>query len=408
MSILRYGTDSSVQLDFGQCTLLAECGNGEAGAPLDLADAVRQALAEPVGIPALAQCITPSDQITIALEEAVPQGEEIAAQVVNHLIESGVTADGIIVLRSAADVAAGRGNPLPLLSEDLQNRIRLVDHDPNDQQALAFLATAKSGDPVWLNRVLTDADMVLPIGSIHGRAVPGHFGIHTAIYPTFADQATQTRFCSPQTIGDRGRHRRKLVEAVDEIGWLLGIMFTIQVVPVTGDRAMHLVAGATEETCRRARALYRKAWRFDVDQRAGIVVAGIEGDRRRQTWQNLARSLVAASECVEDGGAIVVCCDLEDEPGEAVDRLRRCRSSEEALGEITEQPTPDALVAAQLVRSLERVDLYLRSGLGRDLLEDLMIAPVESDDEVNRLVNRFPTAIVLGNAPQTIVRVVSD
>ncbi len=408
MTTLHYGTSSSVELEFGHCTLVAECGNRLPRTDTDVAERVDHVLSVPTGIPPLGRCVTPSDQIVIALDEGVPDGGKIAAAVVQHLASAGIDPDGITVLRSASDAAARFGNPLPNLPEELQRRVRLVDHDPEDKDALAFLATAKSGSPIWLNRALTDADMVIPIGCVHGRAVPGHFGTHGAIYPTFADAEAQKKFRSPKALGARGRHRRGFVDAVEEVGWLLGIVFTVQVVPGSGDRAHDVVAGAVDPVRRRARGLYRRAWRWEVPRRAKIVVAGIEGGPSRQTWQSVARSLVSALECVEDEGAIVLCCEVAEEPGEALECLRRCRTRHEAVREIIDSPPPDALAAAQLARALDRVDVYLRSELDPDLLEDLMVAPVESDAELNRLISRFPDGILLGNAPLTVPRVAND
>ncbi len=408
MVTLRYGSSSSVELEFDRCALVAECGNRGSCTPMEVAEAVNQALGEPVGIPALAQCVTPSDQIVIALEEGIPGGGEIAAAVVEYLSGAGVDPDGIVILRSAADAARRSNNPLPHLPDSLQRRLRLVDHDPSDQSGLAFLATGKSGSPIWLNRALTDADMVIPIGCVHGRAVPGHFGLHGAIYPTFADAEAQEKFRSPRALGVRGRHRRSLVEAVEEIGWLLGIVFTVQVVPGAGDTTQDVIAGAADAVRRRSRGVYQKTWRSDVPHRARIVVAAIEGGPEQQTWRNLARSLVAAMECVEDEGAIVVCCEMAEAPGEAVECLRRSRNREEAVREIIDSPPDDALAVAQLVRAQERVDVYFRSGLDPGLLEDMMISPIESDAELNRLISHFPDGILLGNAPLTFTRITAD
>lgn len=408
MTTLRYGTSSTVELEFDRCALVAECGTPTSAPGVAVSELVDRALTQPTGIPALSRCVTPSDQIVIALEEAIPEADLVAAAVLEYLAAAGVDADGITVLRSAADAARRSGNPLPRLPDNLQRRVRLVDHDPSNQAALAFLATGKSGQPIWLNRALIDADMVVPIGCVHGRAVPGHFGVHGAVYPTFTDAETQARFRSPKALGVRGRHRRSFVDAVQEVGWLLGIAFTVQVVPGTSDTARQVIAGAVDPVRRRVRGVYQKTWRWDVPHRARIVVAGIEGGPRQQTWRNLARSLVGALECVEDGGAIVLCCEMAEEPGEAVECLRRSRTREDAVREIIDSPPSDALAVAQLARALERVDVYFRSGLDPALLEDLMISPIKSDEELNRLISRFPDGIVLGNAPQTLTRVAAN
>ncbi|MDD4267089.1 MAG: DUF2088 domain-containing protein [Pirellulaceae bacterium] len=405
MATLRYGAHSSVQIDFDACTLLAECDGPRSARPAPLAEAVHDVLAKPVGLPALSRCITPSDQITIALEAGVPEAAEVAAAVVRYLVDSAVDPDGITVLRSAPPAGGEPQNPTAAIPADLLRRIRLVDHDPRDRASLAYLAASHSGEPIWLNRALTDADVVLPIGCAHGRAVPGHFGLHSAIYPTFADYQAQARFRSPQALGARGRHRKGFVDAVAEIGWLLGIAFTVQVIPGAGGAFHQVVAGSPDQVRRRVRAVYDQTWRWDVPRRAGVVVVGIEGGPEQQTWANVARALTAAMDCVRDEGTVIVCCEVAEAPGEAVESLRAARSHQQAVRAMTNKPPDDALTAVQLARAIERVNLFLRSRLDPDMLEDLLIGAIQSDEELNRLVSRFHDGIVLGNAPQTKVRV---
>lgn len=405
MATLRYGADSSVHIDFDACTLLAECDGPRSAPPAPLAEAVRGALAEPLGLPPLSRCLTPSDQITIALEAGVPEVGDVAAAVVSYLVESSVDPDGITVLRSAVETACSSRSPTAALPAEVRQRIRLVDHDPRDRSSLAYLAASRSGQPIWLNRALTDADMVIPIGSAHGRAVPGHFGLHSAIYPTFADHEAQARFRSPKALGAHGRHRKGFVDAVAEIGWLLGITFTVQVIAGAGGRFHQVVAGSPDPVRRRVRAVYDHAWCWDVPRRAGVVIAGIEGGPEQQTWANLARALTAAMACVRDEGAVVVCCEVAEAPGEAVECLRTARSQRQAVRDMIRKPPDDALAAAQLARAVRRVKLFLRSRLAPELLEDLLIGAIQSDEELNRLVSRFHDGIVLGNAPQTMVRV---
>lgn len=136
-----------------------------------------------------------------------------------------------------------------------------------------------------------------------------------------------------------------------------------------------------------------------------MVVVGIEGGPEQQTWANVARALTAAMDCVRDEGTVIVCCEVAEAPGEAVESLRAARSHQQAVRAMTNKPPDNALTAVQLARAIERVNLFLRSRLDPDMLEDLLIGAIQSDEELNRLVSRFHDGIVLGNAPQTKVRV---
>ena len=67
-------------------------------------------------------------------------------------------------------------------------------HDPANRRNLAYLAASEGGQPILFNRLLTDADVVLPVGCMQREHSAGYFGIHTTIYPEYSDQHTQARF----------------------------------------------------------------------------------------------------------------------------------------------------------------------------------------------------------------------
>ena len=268
---------------------------------------------------------------------------------------------------------------------------------------LAYLASTENGDPVFLNRVITDADVVLPVGSFQHRSAPGHWGIHSAVFPTFSDERTLQRFRSPTSLDDHGHAKRRPGEVVDEVGWLLGVTLTMQVVAGPGDGVLAVLAGQTEAVRREASRVFERAWRCSVPRRASLVVAAIEGGPARQTWSHLGRALLAASELVDDGGAIVVCCDLASDPGPAVQHLAASRRRNEAMQWIRRERPEDALPATLLVQALDRASVYLLSKLERSLVEDLEIAPIAEADELVRLIGRHESCILLANASQAMV-----
>ena len=67
MTVLRYGTDSSVALHFAAGVPVEQCGTPQ-GVPLaDPAAAVAAALEQPLEYPPLAQTTTPGDRVVVAL-----------------------------------------------------------------------------------------------------------------------------------------------------------------------------------------------------------------------------------------------------------------------------------------------------------------------------------------------------
>ena len=403
-----YGIDSSVRLDLPESAWLSECGRRSVRHLEDPGDATAEALAHPVDYPSLDRYTMPGDRVAVALGDGVPDGDRIAAAVIRCLVGGGIDPESITLLRTGAAAEAGFGDPSPWLAEGIRGGLVIVTHDPTDRNRLAYLATSSRGEGILLNRAIIDADVVLPIGCFHGRHVAGNFGMFSAIFPDFADEKNQKRFRSPKTLGARGYHKKSVVAAVDEVGWLLGTAFTIQVVPGPGSSVLHVLAGEVGAVKKQAARLYRSAWHWSVPRRASLVVAAIEGNSHEQTWDNLGRSLATAAKLVEDDGAIAVCSELATSPGPAVDLLRRTQSRDDALLQIGKLCPPDSLAAAQLAAIQARVSVYLLSRLDPDDVEELEIAPIVDTDELVRLARRHPSCLVLANAPRTTVIVEED
>jgi nickel-dependent lactate racemase len=402
---LRYGSESTLRLDLADGALLAECGRPTSPPLKAPTAAATSALAEPLEYPPLARSTTPGDQVCIAIEQGVPRAGEIVAGVVQALVSAGVSADGITVLRTREDAQTGNGDPARWLDGEVAKRITIADHDPSRRDRLGYLAATRSGQAILLNRAIVDADVVLPVGCIHNGWGAWDHGIYGAIFPTFSDNRTLMRYRSPSALNTLGRPKKAVAREVDEVGWLLGVTLTVQVVPGPGDEVLHLVAGEVGAVGRRGRDLYDAAWRWTVPRRASLVIAAVEGGCSCQTWDAVGNALAAAGRLVEEGGAIAICCDLEDQPGPAIEQLRAASSRPAALKHIRNQRPADALAATQLAQAMDRAKVYLLSRLDESVVDDLEIAPIGEPAEVARLAGRHESCILLSNATHAIVMI---
>ena len=99
-----------------------------------------------------------------------------------------------------------------------------------DQANLSYLAASKDAEPIYLNRHLCEADVIIPISLSRPRRSLGYTGLHGGLYPVFADEAARGRFRAPSSATEAVERRRRRTEA-DEVGWLLGVQLIVQIVP---------------------------------------------------------------------------------------------------------------------------------------------------------------------------------
>jgi len=398
---LRYGVGSVVELEFSAEALVADC-QAPRGKPLgDVPRGVAAALAEPLEFPTLAESVAPGDRIVVAIESGVPRAEEIARAIADAVSAEGIEPANVCVLWPGrapsletvpADPSAA---PVGRAAQLEQRR-----HDPADRGSLAYLANIGEGKPVYLNRSVCEADFLAPVGCARLEAIGGLQSPSEGLFPTFADAAAQSRYRSPRTAGSQVQ-RRRLRQQAREVEWLLGAMFAIRVVPGSGDSVLSIVAGETRAVERRSQARAEKAWRFTTPAPAELVVAGVEG-ASQQTWSQVARALAAAERAAAEDGAIVLLTDLDSPLGPALQHLAGAESPEDALREITHHRPADALVASQVIHTLENHRVYLVSQLEPDVVESLGMAPVGDVGEVRRLAARAESCVVLANAQHAL------
>jgi nickel-dependent lactate racemase len=395
-SSLRYGTNSTIELDINAASLVADCRCPH-GTPLaDPAAATAAALAEPLDFPPLRKAVIPGDRVVLAVAEGLPQSPAIVGAVVSTLIDAGIAPRDICILQPAGELAGDIELREGLPAESRQE-IEFAAHDPNHRDHLSYLAANEHGDAIYVNRRLFDADVVLPIGCVRLDQSPGYFGPSGVLYPTFSDAAAIDRFGTSVLDSGHGEVDRRRREA-DEVAWLLGVLLVVQVVPAAAGKAMHVIAGNTESVDRRGTELCRLAWAFEIPQRAELVIAAIEGGRDQQTWENFARAIAAASRAVADEGAIALCTELAALPGPALEWIGRSRNLADAQRHIRKEHSSDASAAHELSQALKRVRVYLYSQLDDDVVEELGMAPVAAAADIGRLARRHSSCIVLGNA----------
>jgi nickel-dependent lactate racemase len=396
-SKMRYGTHSSVDIDLSSIALVADC-RAPRGAPLaDLTKTALAALEQPLDFPPLRQSVVLGDRVAIAIEAGVPQFSILASAVVANLLGAGIAAGDISIVHSGADRAGAEDALRDELPAAVRTSIGIFAHDPAHRDGLSYLAANRDGDPIYVNRRLVDAEVVLPIGCIRLPSTPGYFGVSGTLYPAFSDAATLDRYRASDAEPSSEDAARRRQEA-DEIAWLLGVLLTIQVVPAAAGGVLHVVAGTSRSVERRGESLCKTAWEFEIPRRAQLVVAAIEGGDDQQTWENVGRAIAAAARAVADDGAIALCTDLATPPGPALACLAQARDLADAERHIRRQHSADAAVAYELAAALERGRVYLLSRLDESVVEDLGMAPVGDSSDIARLIQRHPSCILLGNA----------
>ena len=365
---------------------------------VDPVEATKRALAAPLEFPPLASSVVLGDRVAIAVDGAVPCVPAVVRGVVDALSAAGIEREAISVV--TADVETSRRCRAEFGEGDA-NAPQFVVHDPEDANNLCLVGLRKKEGPLLVNRTIYDADVVLPIGCARLEG----YGVFDGLYPQFSNAEAKAPFLSPagrDSVVDEAAKS----SMTDEAGWLIGAPLILQVVPGPGETVAEVVAGEPEAVERRIEQLCGEVWSFHVSRRANLVIAALAGGAAAQTWENVARALVATERLVEEeGGAVALCTNLDQRAGESLGRLIGSTDLDKTARKLLRDHAEDSWPAFQLVRALQRGPVFLLSQLDAEAMDDMGLAPVADLDELARLAGRYESYIVLEDAQHAIVRV---
>jgi nickel-dependent lactate racemase len=366
-----------------------------------LSKKARTALESPLDFPALSQVCIPGDNVVVALDRHTPCDAELVVEIWTMLASRGVDAAAVEILQPAALDSVPLVDPRLNLPEPIKSQVRWTIHDPTDPKRQAYLAATARGERIYLARELVEADVVLSVGMIAYDPVLGCRGTSSVFYPGLSNTEAVIRSRGEGHSELGPDDERPLRQLIDEIAWLLGTQFSIQVLPASGGGAADVIAGAYDRVFRNGKQLLAGYWRVALDMRADMVVAAVDADSAGHGWDQIGAALATARNLVAKGGKIVLLSELDAEPEIGIELIRKSESPRSALAPIRKTAPVDMIPARQFASAADWARVYLVSKLPTGMVDELFMVPIENDRELARLLGGEDSCVILGSAQHT-------
>ncbi len=393
---LKYGNDSQFEIEIDSDRLVATPSAPRPTRQLktELLDALRR----PIDFPSVEQAVIPGDRVTLALDRHTPGAATLVAGIWEVLAPRGLEPEKFVVIQPATRLASDLPDPRTELPEEIRAQVPWVLHDPSRKDRCVYLAATASGERIYLAREVADADFLISIGPIAFDPLMGYRGTNSVFYPglSSADAMLRTHGQGHLELGPDDV--RPLREMVDEIGWLLGNPFTVQVIPSASGGVSRVLAGVCEPVFTQGKKLVAEQWLVEVDERPDVVVAGIDHATGPHAWEQLGAAVEVARSVVARGGKIVILSDLNAELSQGLELIRSGQSARDAIRPLRKQAPPDLLCATQLAAAADWARIYLLSGLSDDVVDELFLSPVSNEAEVHRLLSDESRCLFLESA----------
>ena len=274
--------------------------------------------------------------------------------------------------------------------------MRLEVHNPADRKRLAYLATTQAGRRIYLNRTAVEADQLVVLAGMQFDPMHGYGGAAALVYPALGDTETRHAWEKALTNEPPADEAWPVRREAEEVLWLLGAPFLIQVIPGRDDEIAQVIAGASDSAAS-SRALDAR-WRATAprkadsghrrhQRRSGNAVDGVLGPCRRvgRPRGRAGRHDRADDRCSTDGRRWT-------RPCEGIRRARR------RVAELHARPSADYPAAYQWLRAVGQGRVVLWSGLSDDESEALFATRLESPRQLQKLIDAASSCLILPDA----------
>ena len=306
--------------------------------------ALFEALERPVGARPLREWITPRSRVCVTFTDitrATPN-HRLIPWILEYL--KPLVPDGQILLLNSLGTHRPntRAELERMLTPEVVANCRIVDNEPENEQAHVSLGVTKNGTPVLLNRNFVEADARIVTGFIEPHFFAGFSGGPKGVMPGVAHRRTVLGNHCARLIGDERAtwgvtEGNPLWEEMRDIALRAGPSFLVNVTLNERREITGVFAGDLVEAHRKGTAFVRQTALRPVSELFDIVITSNSGYPLDLNLYQGVKGMSAAARIVKPGGLVILACECRDglPYGSAYEKiLRSGKTPEEILAQL--------------------------------------------------------------------------
>ena len=345
-------------------------------------EAVREALAHPIGSPALKEIIRPGEKIAIMtsdISRPMPTWDVMPA-LLDELYEAGADPSDItLVFARGSHRQQTEEERRHLAGERAWREIRCIDSDP---EACIHLGTTSRGTPIDIMETVARADRRICVGNIEYHYFAGYSGGAKALFPGVSTpeviQANHSMMVDERAHAGN-MDTNPLRQDIDEAAAVCGIDFILNVVLDEHKKIVHAVAGDVKEAHRAGCAFLDSLYQVAIPEKADIVIVSQGGAPKDANLYQTQKALDNAKHAIKDGGTIIVVGSCHEGMGSAVfeEWMTAAERPEDLIERIRVNFRLGGHKAAAIAQILKRADISLVSEMEPDFVRSIFMEPFD-------------------------------
>lgn len=274
-------------------------------------DTVKKALDNPIGSRRLSELAVGRQKILILSDDISRPTpvKEFVNLILSELYEAGVKKGNIEFL-----IALGTHRPMTEieLTDKLGKRVvsqhKVHNHSWEDRNALEYIGDTAQGVPVWINRKIREADLVIGLGAIMPLEVSGFTGGGKIVLPGVSGEETVDEMhwkrIDIPTHEILGNVDNPVRQSIDAVARKAGLDFIVNVVLSSSGKIAGAVAGDMVEAHREGCKIAQEFFGVRYDDEYDIVIADAY-PFDMEFWQ-ANKALDTAGLFVKRGGTVIL------------------------------------------------------------------------------------------------------
>ena len=283
----------------------------------------------------------------------------------------------------------------------LYGRIRVRDHDCDNQSGLVSIGRTSNGIDVRINRAAVEAERLILTGVIGFHYFAGFGGGRKSVLPGIASRqacmASHFAVLNPGQGSGKNQHavtgnldNNPVHKAMTEACALAAPDFILNTVLAPDKRIIAAFAGHWREAHEAGCRYYREHFSYPLPAKADLVVVSCGGFPKDINLIQAHKSMEYAAQALKNGGVMILLAECRDGFGNATFfnwfRHKQLGQFEAALREKYEI---NGQTAYSILQKAQRFKIILVSELPGQQVEEMGMLPAGSIDEGLRMADRF-------------------
>ncbi|MBN1361940.1 MAG: nickel-dependent lactate racemase [Sedimentisphaerales bacterium] len=347
----------------------------------DLVQAVRAALAAPIGTPSLKELVAQHGTKTMILVDDgtrnTPQ-KQILPVLLEELNAAGVADSDITVM-----IALGTHRPMNeaerarRYGQEVVQRVNVINL-PQGPDDFEDLGTTPSGVPIHVSRLYLESEISIAVGNVVPHMYAGWAGGAKMVQPGVTSHVTTAQthlMAGPRVYEILGQVDNPVRQEMEEIALRTGLTCIVNVVLNAEGEIVAVVAGHPVKAHRAGVDIAKPIYTVELDERPDIVIAGAH-PADRDLWQGF-KPVNGCGMLVKDGGTLILVTPAPE--GIAPDHPLLVE-----LG-TTDEPTVHKLLEAGKISDGVAAATYLALSQTRKRIEVVVVTDGFTNEEASRI-----------------------